>query len=302
MYLEHAGATLVDRMNDFSKLSPTTDTTRLGFDVTSSSSFENDPSRIRRASSVGTGSAFYTYNLTNVNALSAKVFFTTGTLSSRFKVSVSANGSTWTPQTVSFTTPVPTGGGINATTASIASIPVGYNFVRFELAGGSAYWDIQVGETRIDYGRFNTTVSLLDPLNDLSQTWNTSSSVVGFDSSNTEYFEGDTSRLRRQSSVGTGAANFYYNRNGVSSFFARVYNGSGTVSSRFKVFTSPNGSTWTQQTVSFGTGTSTGGGWTAYDATLNTVPAGTNYLRIELSGGAQWWDIQVGRVEIDYSA
>lgn len=137
-------------------------------------------------------------------------------------------------------------------------------------------------------GAVNITVSasatMTDPLNDWSKSLSHTSNAT-FDVSNPAFFEGDNSRMSR---TNTSAGSVTYSWSNLNSFNARVYYFT-SITGKLKVYVSSNNTTWTSQAFQMSTPVATGSGW--YGTTITptgTIPAGTNYLKIELRGTTSW--------------
>lgn len=128
------------------------------------------------------------------------------------------------------------------------------------------------------------TTTLTDPLNDWSKSLSHTSNAT-FDVSNPAFFEGDNSRMSR---TNTSAGSVTYSWSNLNSFSARVYYFT-SITGKLKVYVSSNNTTWTSQAFQMSTPVATGSGW--YGTTITpagTIPAGKNYLKIELLGSTSW--------------
>lgn len=137
--------------------------------------------------------------------------------------------------------------------------------------------------------------TLIDDLNDWSKTMSHTGGLA-LDSSNPTYFEGDASRVKRTEAT---TQSFVYNLQNITNFSARLYQFS--VWDGVAFYTSADNQNWTKVVHVSTPGVYTGSRWyrkTYYPQTL--LPAGTNYLKIELSGSDSW-EKQVARMEINYN-
>lgn len=135
----------------------------------------------------------------------------------------------------------------------------------------------------------NVIEVLSDPLNDWSHTYSHSANL-GFDSTNTAYFAGDTSRAFRLSSTNE---NIVWQLNGATSFQATTYYWPYETVSPFSIFTSTDGATWTATTPVVTGGT---GNWLGYTYTLSGL-TNTNFVKVvwnNTTGNS--WSPQIGQV------
>lgn len=146
-----------------------------------------------------------------------------------------------------------------------------------------------------------TTTPMTDDLNDWSKTYSHSSGLI-FDTANATVL-GDSSRASRNHTNASPAENVIYKYPGIRSFSVTgLYATHAEAINNFKFYTSPNGTTWTQQTG--GTNADApinGGDWTRRVYTFNSVPAGTEYLKVEFpTGGALSYNPQLSKVSLNY--
>ncbi len=156
----------------------------------------------------------------------------------------------------------------------------------------------------------STSSTIVDNLNDWSMTYSHTDGLV-FDTIHDSWFAGDTSRVKRYSSV---PQNFVYHYQNISNFQAQVYLDSPNSANSFSVDTSPDGTNWTplalQNTVPitkvFDASTDTSGTtdisdiYTTIYGPANAVPSGTQYIRIDLANDPIMWMPQVGSVTLSY--
>jgi hypothetical protein len=122
------------------------------------------------------------------------------------------------------------------------------------------------------------------------------------DTSNPQYFDGDTSRATRLGDTTTEYIEYEYPR--IRGFRITLYYHADTTSPEtMRCYTAADGGELSELECVRTTPTATGGGW--YRVTVSprdVVPTGTNRLRIELGGITQPWDKQLSAVEIDHSS
>ncbi|UVI28502.1 hypothetical protein [Paenibacillus spongiae] len=138
--------------------------------------------------------------------------------------------------------------------------------------------------------------TLTDDLNNWSKT-SSHTDNLAFDSSNSFlYFNNDSSRVKRTTGT-TGS--FVYNLQNMTNFTATLYHAS--VWDGVAFYTSPDNVNWTQVIHVSTPGVYTLGQW--YRKTympLSALPAGTQYLKVELSGSDSW-EKQVSKMVINYA-
>ncbi|MFD2328140.1 hypothetical protein ACFSR7_02690 [Cohnella sp. GCM10020058] len=139
---------------------------------------------------------------------------------------------------------------------------------------------------------FAAPTTLTDPAADWSVS-SAHSANMAFDATNPSYFNGDAARFKR-SSTATGYV--VYNYAGVTGFAADIYE-FGIDLTKVKFYSSPDGTTWTVAASVHTTPAATSAGWayTQY-APAATLPAGTNYLKVEFSDTSSAWGTQLGQI------
>ena len=284
-----------DDLNDWTKVRGGVAPAGWGLDA--SGSIGGDSSRAGRSTDT---TQFLDWNYTGITRFTATIVWSNETPlpDSKVQMFTSTNGTSWVPVTYarSATTPLPSSWN-RATFSNALALPAGTNYVRLQIVGPTGRsWSPQVGSMYIEHGKG----VISDRMTDYSKQYNADPTKVGFDVTATQNFQNDPSRLRRAQAVGLGTASFYYNATDIDSLSAKVYYQSGTMSTRIKVFASVDGLTWVQQTVTFTPGAATGGGWYVTTAGVSSLAAGMNFLRIDLSGGSSYWDLQVGALSINY--
>jgi hypothetical protein len=142
-----------------------------------------------------------------------------------------------------------------------------------------------------------TINSVTDPLNN----WNvihSRSANWAFATSTPANFEGDASRARRTTTAGT--QELVYNFSSISHFGVKLYY-NYTLDATLTFYTSADGTTWMPLSPAVTNPIATTGNW--YRVTYSSaspLPYGTNYLKIVVSGGSDFWDPQLSEVNISY--
>ncbi|TYP79028.1 glycoside hydrolase family 30 protein [Paenibacillus methanolicus] len=183
------------------------------------------------------------------------------------------------------------------TTDSTLNMAQGRNV---QASGGSLHTIIPAKSVVTYVGQSGSTADpaetqLNDPLNNWTKTASHTSGLA-LDSSNSLYFGGDSSRVKR--TTGT-TESFVYNVNNMTGFNATIYHAS--VWDGVAFYTSPDNATWTRISHVSTPGAYTGSNWYRKTyAPVPLLPTGTKYLKIELSG-TDSWEKQVANVVITSS-
>lgn len=98
---------------------------------------------------------------------------------------------------------------------------------------------------------------------------------------------------------GAGTTNFVYNKTGLTSFSAKIYE-FGADLTKVKFYSSPNGSTWTLISSTHDTLVATQSNWYRTNFTnTGTIPAGTNYLKVEFTSTFASYDTELSQITIN---
>ncbi|MDN4525176.1 discoidin domain-containing protein [Fictibacillus fluitans] len=137
--------------------------------------------------------------------------------------------------------------------------------------------------------------SIEDPLNDWSKAIMHSEFV--FDNTNADViFEGDTSRLKRQD---TSTQSVVYHVENISSYALRVYF-EENLDGILNIYTSTDLSEWSKSDWKMDQPVTTKDDWKrTVLKPSGTIPEGTNYMKIEVTGGTIPWAPQISEVKIN---
>jgi len=125
----------------------------------------------------------------------------------------------------------------------------------------------------------NASTTMTDTLTDWTKTFAHSTNWE-FNTAAYSFWEGDASIARRTSNT---LESIKYNVNGATSFSMKIYfNDPASDSNNLVVYTSSTDSNYTAQTVSKSTPVDTGGSWNRVVYTIASLPANTNYIRIDV--------------------
>jgi hypothetical protein len=128
-------------------------------------------------------------------------------------------------------------------------------------------------------------------LSDWSKTY-THSANLSFDNTNPLYFEGDTSRVKRNSSTGE---EIVWKQVNLKNFTATAYFWPGEPVTQFSFFTSGDGLNWNQVTPTITNG---GGNWLKYTYSLNNL-SGINFIKLRWNNfNGVSWNAQVSKVNL----
>ena len=144
------------------------------------------------------------------------------------------------------------------------------------------------------YNASGQTIAVTDDLNDFSKTYS-HTGTFWFDSSNSSYFQGDTSRLARTEASASPPSSFVYKYSSIESFIATTYFWPSESIRHFAFYYSPDGSTWTSISPII---SNEGGDWirVVYSGSL---PRGANFLKVEFPSGGTYWTPQVSQVKLN---
>jgi glucuronoarabinoxylan endo-1,4-beta-xylanase len=144
---------------------------------------------------------------------------------------------------------------------------------------------------------YRITGSNTDNLNNWSLTYSHSANWT-IDTANSANFDGDTSRATR---TATSSQTIVWNKTSSTAFSAKIYYyGPDGISNMIKMYTSPDNITWTPLSIAYDAPTVTAGSW--YRTTFTpgaAIPAGTNYIGLEFTGGANAWSPQLSQMIIN---
>jgi len=275
----------VDDLNDWSKTySHTPD---LSFDTTNSSYFEGDISRVRRNKATNQEIVWKQADIISFETTS---FFWPSEGVSQISFFISKDGLSWNQATPSLQ-----GGSGNWTkyTYSLNNLSnTNYIKLRWNNTGG-VFWNPQVGRVVI-----TSLVSDTDPipavednLSDWSKTY-AHSANLSFDTTNSRYFEGDASRVKRNSST---AEEIVWKQLNLKNFNAVTYFWTGEPVSQFSFFTSEDGLNWNEVTPAITNG---GGNWLKYNCSLTNL-SGINFIKLRWNNlNGVFWNAQVSKVNL----
>lgn len=285
-----AWTTVTDNLDNWSMTYSHTANWR--FDGSNAVNCDGDTSRATRTT---TEPGNIVYNYASIADFSAMVYYHGSMdVGSSVKVYTSPDNITWTPLAVRNDTPVATNGGWSGTNfIPSAGIPSGTDYLKVEFTDPSYAWATQLSSVSITYAP-----AVSDNLDDWSKSYSHSANWR-FDTGNTAYVGGDTSRAVRTT---TEPGNIVYNYSSVTYFSAKVYyHGSMDVGRCINAYTSPDNIAFTPLAVRNGTPTATGGSWFGTDITPSAeIPSGTNYLKIEFTDTSAAWATQLSRITITY--
>ncbi|MFD2673626.1 cellulase family glycosylhydrolase [Marinicrinis sediminis] len=255
--------------------------------------FEGDASRIKRG---WDNAQHVTYQLNDMDHFEAKFFYNAGTLpfdaEQTVKFYTSPDGTTWEPMPAQFSNPSPTADGwMKIVYTPGAKMPANTAYLKLEvLPDGDSGNDGNSWTPQLAYMKLTRT--LVDTLENFNKMYD----YGGFqsDSSNPDYFNGDTSRMKRTSSSSEAIV---YRLNDIGDF--KVDAGyQGTLGDKVTFDISPDGENWTPIGADF-TEPQVFTDWYLTSFTPNEViPVGTNYLRIWANAGGEVWDPQIMNVTI----
>jgi alpha-tubulin suppressor-like RCC1 family protein len=213
----------------------------------------------------------------------------------------SGDTSSWGRVTIPLPNAVPSGQLVTFNfTVTTPLEPGSYHFQWAMLQPGAQWFEQFAPDTVIviiDPSLAAGVVTLSDPLNDWSLI---SARTTGWNivRDNTASFEGDDSRLAR---LGSSLESVTYKFPEIVGALANVYYRNAFDLSQLHFLTSSDGTSWSPLPVEVSTAIPQADGWSAVTMSQNqSVPAGTNYLKVEVAGAA-FTDFQIGEVEISHT-
>jgi hypothetical protein len=156
------------------------------------------------------------------------------------------------------------------------------------------------GQAGVNWQPNQATANLVDELGDWSKVYSHTDGGWSFDSSNPASFDNDTSRIKRTSTNTEDIR--YYRAGGFTTGAIKVYY-LGTDSYTFTLSRSSDNTNWLAVTTTNTTPIATPGGWFGTTFTPSTsLPIGTKYLKLELSGAPHNWAPQIAQVVLSYKS
>lgn len=142
--------TMTDPLDDWSRVFERS--THLTLDSSNASFFGGDTSRVKRTQD---SKESFTYRRTDISDYSAKVYYwnpNSDTQTGNVEVSVSTDGSSWTPAASAKSSPAAHGSGwYGITYTPTTALPAGINYLRFSLADDPAIFTPQIGEVTLTF-------------------------------------------------------------------------------------------------------------------------------------------------------
>jgi len=274
---------IIDELLDYSKMY--SHTANIWYDETSANLMNGDNRKIARSSSTFEN---VTYKLgEDIRYFMADTYFWPGESVVDFKFYISPDNSTYTEITPTITSP----GGADWTRKKYEgfTLPSGIRYLKIEFRNTSANaWNPQLARVEIN-------TKLVDHLDNFNKVYSNTSDL-GFDTSQSQYFNGDTSRLY-QFRAPTGYQNVVYKtETDMYGFVADAYFWPYEAIVHNKFYTSADGSNYTELTP---IRENLGGNWTRIKYSSYSLPAGTRYLKVEFRNqSTNYWSPQIGNVEI----
>ena len=285
----------------------------LAFDRDHSALFHWDRNRIVQKS--GDNEQYVTYATpTDIDRFSFTTYIKPEEAASKFKIMVSADDAAYTGIAADVEETPGADGNMTTVVYSNAKVPAGCKYIKavFPKAASAELGKSIVGYANADGAELNMPARkakqlmangiLKDDLNDDFKLFDRSPNF-GFEVSNPEYFDADTSRLCRNQNTAEYIA---YQSEG-SMKYIRMIAYARQETSKYKVpdfvlAASPDGVNYTdvQSVISRKAGE---GWWERQEYTVYSLPDGTKSLRITYpvlpdAGSADTWNPQIGTVEI----
>lgn len=278
----------VDNLTDWSKTY--SHSASLTFDTSNSANFEGDVSRVRRNSPTADEIVWKQMGLT---AFEATGYFWPTEPVSQFSFFTSADGQTWQP-----VTPTLNGGTGNWTkyTYTLTGLN-GANYVKMRWNNtGGQFWNPQVGRVVItsdpNPARAAVVPAVVDNLSDWSKVYSHSANL-SFDNGNTAFFEGDSSRVRRNSLTDEEIS---WKQPNLKAFELTAYFWPNEATSHFSFYTSADGQNWQPVNPAVSGGS---GDWRKFTYSLKNLN-GVNFVKVRWNSlTGQFWNAQISKVTLN---
>jgi hypothetical protein len=244
--------------------------------------FDGDAGRTKRN---GGDPGYCIYKVDQLRSFVARLYFDKGETSATYKFEVSPDGSAWNDITSELVSDdrhdsQDTGWYSENLSADTTIFGGGSKYLKITFSGGQG-WSPQLSTIAI-----NSVKEINDTLADLSKVGLASSGWV-FATAEPEKFNGDATRIERT----TDAAEYLiYNLNNTYSVSVDAYKSNSDNTGVVKLYASSTGTGNSFTELTGVTSASAPGGgdntWTRTTYSKAGLPAGTNYIKIEVSGGS----------------
>jgi glucuronoarabinoxylan endo-1,4-beta-xylanase len=238
------------------------------------------------------------YNVNNSQSLNLKAYFNDNTSdSNNIKIYAGSTNGNYTLVTATKSTPVATTGSWYRVNYSVGSLPANTNFVKIEIPVNSkGSFTPVLSNISITPGVTTTTMtdSLSNWNSSLSHSANLQLTNIGSTST-----EGDTSVAQRTTNT---TESIIYNIANSKSASAKIYfNDNTSDSNNIKIYASSTNGNYVLQTVSKDTPFATTGSWYRVNYTVSSLPANTNFLKIEIPTNTKgYFTPVISEVKITY--
>lgn len=261
--------------------------------------YDEDSSCARRTVNANQ-SLIYRYH--NISNFLATIYFCDNTEGIKFYTST--DNVTWMPLDVKNTVPVATTKDWHRVEYSPSNgMPQGTNYLKLEFSGGANEWNKHLAKMNILCDS-TATAEIVDTLDDFSKAHSYSNmTIAGLDGAQSQNFDGDIARASRQTntpgeivySVAESADKV------ITDFTAKLYyyDGNDDNYDGVNFYVSSDGINWTELSVTHGSSLPTRNYWYKLNFNpLGNIPAGTKYLKVQLSKGAYAWNKQLSEIMI----
>jgi enterochelin esterase-like enzyme len=263
------------------------------FDGSNPVYFAGDSTRMVRTS---TATESIVYHLSDIQSYAVRVHYFIGA-TAEIKFYGSGDATEWVEiSSVHDQATAVSNGWYKTTYSPAAAMPTGTHYLKIEVSGDASHWALQLGYATIsNHPGANEPDSITDSANDWSVSYSHSTNMT-IDTTNPDYFNGDSSRFTRSS---TAAGEVVYSMESLSQFMAKVYSFGAAEVNKVKFYFSADGTSWEPVGTNRSNPQPTLYGWNLIEyRPASTLPSGTKYLKVEFTDSTDGWATQLGEITL----
>jgi len=290
-----AAPVMIDTLSNWNKMY--SHTTNLQITNIGATSTEGDTEVLQRTTNT---TESIIYNVNNSSSLSLKAYFNDNTSdSNNIKIYAGTTNGNYSLVTANKDTPFATTGSWYRVNYTISSLPANTNFVKIEIpSNGKGYFTPVLSQVTITPAATTTTTTLTDPLTNWSNTLSHTANLQLTDIGSTAT-EGDASVAQR--TTNTTESIIYNVANSKSASVKIYFNDATSDSNNIKIYASSTNGSYVLQTASKDTPFATTGSWYRVNYTVSSLPANTNYIKVEIPANTKgYFTPVISEVKITY--